>query len=60
METPLYEPFFTRKMRTLSKPDDFLLYGTLSVDFLSTSALLYPNMKVELRLIGAKSLFLHD
>ena len=50
-EVPLSEPFYTRKMKTLSRPDGFMLYGKLGVDFISTSEMLYPSMKVRLRLI---------
>ena len=53
MEAPLSEPFFTR-MKMLSRPDGFMLYGKLGVDFFSTSELLYPNMKIRLRLIRAR------
>ena len=54
MEAPLSESFFTRRMKMLSRPDGFMLYGKLGVDFFSTSELLYPNMKVRLRLIRAR------
>ena len=54
MEAPLSEPFFTRRMKMLSRPDGFMLYGKLGVDFFSTSELLYPNMKIRLRLIRAR------
>ena len=57
MEAPLCEPFFTRKMKMLSRPDAFMLYGKLGVDFFSTSALLYQNMKFRLRLIRARPNF---
>ena len=57
MEAPLSEPFFTRRMKMLSRPDDFMLYGKLGVDFFSTSELLYSNMKVRLRLIRARPNF---
>ena len=57
MEAPLSEPFFTRRMKMLSRPDSFMLYGKLGVDFFSTSELLYPNMKVRLRLIRARPNF---
>ena len=57
MEVPLSEPFFTRRMKMLSRPDGFMLYGKLGVDFFSTSELLYPNMKVRLRLIRARPNF---
>ena len=54
MEAPLSEPFFTRRMRMLSRLDGFMLYANLGVDFFSTSELLYPNMKIRLRLIRAR------
>ena len=57
MEAPLYEPVFTRRMKMLSRPDGFMLYGKLGVNFFSTSELLYPNMKVRLRLIRARPNF---
>ena len=46
-------PFFTRRMKLYSKPDGFVLYGKLGIDFLTSSELLYPNMKVRIRLIRA-------
>ena len=57
MEAPLSEQFFTRKMKMLSRPDGFMLYGKLKVDIFSTSDFLYPNMKVRLRLIRARPNF---
>ena len=57
LESPLSEPFFTRRRKMLSRPDGFMLYGKLGVDFFSTSELLYPNMKVRLRLIRARPNF---
>ena len=51
------DPFFTRRMKLLSRPDGFKLYGKLRIDFFSTSELLYPNMKIRLRLIGARHNF---
>ena len=57
MEAPLSEPFFTRRMKMLSRPDGFMLYGILRIDFFSTSDLLYPNMKVRLGLIRARPIF---
>ena len=50
---PLPDPFFTRRMKLLSRPDGFMLYGKLGIDFFSTSELLYPNMKIRLRLLRA-------
>ena len=57
MEAHLSEPFFTRRMKLLSRPDGFMLYGKLGIDFFSTSELLYPNMKIRLRLIRARPNF---
>ena len=57
MEAPLSEPFFTRRMKKLSRRDGFMLYGKLGVDFFSTSELLYPKMKKRLRLIRARPNF---
>ena len=57
MEAPLSGPFFTRRMKMLSRPEGFLLYGKLGVDFFSTSELLYPKMKFRLRLIRARPNF---
>ena len=57
MAAPLSEPFITRRMKMLSRPDGVMLYGKLGVDFSSTSELLYPNMKIRLRLVRARSNF---
>ena len=57
MEAPLSEPFFTRRMKMLSRLDGLMLYGKLGVEFFSTSDLLYPNKKVRLRLIRARPIF---
>ena len=57
MEAPLSEPFFTRRMKMLSRTGGLLFYGKLGVDFFSTSELLNPNMKVRLRLIRARPNF---
>ena len=54
---PLPDPFFTRRMKLLSRPDGFMLYGKLWIDFFSTSEVLYPNMKIRLRLIRARPNF---
>ena len=37
---PLYDPFFTRRMKLLSRPDGFILNGKLGIDFVSASELL--------------------
>ena len=57
MEALLSEPFFTRSMKMLSRSHGFMLYGKLGFDFFSTSELLYPNMKIRLRLIRARPNF---
>ena len=58
MEAPLSDFFFTRRMKMLSRPDGFMLYGgKLEVDFFPTSELLYPNMKIRLQLIRASPYF---
>ena len=44
-------------MKLLCRPDGFMLYGKLGTDFFSTSELLYPNMKIRLRLIRARPNF---
>ena len=54
---PLPDPFFTRRMKLLSRPDGFMLYGKLGIDFFSTSELLYPNMKIRMCLIRARPNF---
>ena len=57
ISNPLPDPFFTRRMKLLSIPDGFMLYGNLGIDFFSTSELLYPNLKISLRLIRARPNF---
>ena len=57
MEVPLSETFFTRRLRMLTSPDCFMLYGKVGVDSFSTSDLLYPRIKVKLRLIRARPNF---
>ena len=44
-------------MKLLSRPDGFMLYGKLRIDFFSSSELLYPNMKNRLRLIRGRPKF---
>ena len=57
ISNPLPDPFFTRRMKLLSRPDGFMLYGKLGIDFFSTSELLYANMKIRLRLSRARPKF---
>ena len=54
---PLPDPFFTGRMKLLSRPDGFMLYGELGIGFFSTSELFYPNMKIRLLLIRARPIF---
>ena len=54
---PLPDPFFTRRVKLLSRPDGLMLYGNFGIDFFSTSELLYLNMKIRLRLIRARPNF---
>ena len=44
-------------MELLSRPEGFMMYGKLGIDFFSTSELLYPNMKSRFRLIRARPNF---
>ena len=53
-ENLLEGPFFTRKMKLYSRSDGFMLYGKLGIAFLTTSEILYPNMKVRIRRIRAR------
>ena len=50
---PLPELFLSR-MKLLSRPDGFMLFGKFGIDFFSISELLSPNMKIRLRLIRAR------
>ena len=50
-------PFFTRSMKLYSRLDGFMLYGKLGIDFVTTSELFYPNMKVRIRIIRARPRF---
>ena len=54
---PLPDPFFTKRMKLLSRLDGFMLYGKLRINFFSTFELFYPNMKIRLRLIRARPNF---
>ena len=49
--------FSTRRMELYSIPDGFMLYGKLGINFLTTSELLYSNMKVRILLIRARPNF---
>ena len=57
ISNPLPDPFFTRRMKLLGRPDGFMLYGKLGIDFFSTSELLYPNVIIRLQLIRGRPNF---
>ena len=57
ISNPLPDPFITRRMKLLSRPDRFMLYGNLGIDSFSTSQWLYLNMKIRLCLIRARPNF---
>ena len=57
MKASLSEPFFTRRMKMLSRPKGFMLYGRLGIHFFCTFELLYRNVKFWLRLIRARPTF---
>ena len=54
---PLLDPFSTKRMKLLSRPEGFVMHGKLRIDFFSTSDLLYPNMKIRMRLFRARPNF---
>ena len=45
MESLLSEPFFTRRMKMLGRPDGFIFYDKLGAEFSFTSELMYSNMR---------------
>ena len=57
ISNPLPDPFFTWRMKLLSRPDVFMLYGKLGIDSFPISELPYPNMKFRLRRIRARAYF---
>ena len=57
INNPLPDPFFTRRMKLLNRPDGFMLYGKPGIDFFSTSELLHPNLKIRLPLFRAWPIF---
>ena len=54
---PLPDPFFKRRMKTISRPDGIMLYGKLGIDFFSTSELFYPITKIRLHQITVRPNF---
>ena len=57
MEAALSETFFKKKMKKLGRPDGFMFYGKLGADHFSISELLFPDMKIRLRLIRVRPKF---
>ena len=57
IEALVSQPFITRRMKVLSRPDGFTLYEELGVTFFTNSELLCPIMKNRLRLIRARPNF---
>ena len=54
INNPQLDPFFTKRMKLLSRPDGFMSYGKLGIDFFSISELLHPNVKIRLRRLALK------
>ena len=54
--TPHLIPFL-RRMKLLNRADGFIINGKVAIDFFSASELLYPKMKIRLRLIRARPTF---
>ena len=50
-------PFFTRRMKLWSRPDGFLMYGKLGIDFFKTSEVLNPFVKIRIRPVRARPNF---
>ena len=50
-------PFSTKRMKLNSRNDGFMLYGKLGINFLTALELLYPNLKVRIRLTRARPNF---
>ena len=57
MEAALSEPFFTRTMKVFSRPDGFMFFGKLGVEFFSIYDFLYPFFEKGVRLIRARPKF---
>ena len=57
MDAPLFEPLFTKRVNLLDRFKGFLLNDKLGFDYFSTSELLYPKMRVRLRIIRARPHF---
>ena len=53
-ENVLEGPFSLEEMKLYSRPDAFVLYGKLGIDFFTTSELLYWKMKVRIKLMRAQ------
>ena len=56
-DSPLSDISFSRRLKILLKSDGFTLHGKLGVDFFTTSELLYPNVKLRIRIFRARPYF---
>ena len=59
-DVPLFEPFFTNRVKLFNRLDSSMLYCEFGVEFSPISDLLYPNVKVKMRLIRARPTSFHD
>ena len=57
MAALLFESFSTKRVKMLRRPGGLVMYEKMGVEFISTSELLKPNMKLRLRLIRARHNF---
>ena len=57
MEAPLSKSFFKKRMKKLSIPDGFVLYGELRLESFSTTELLHANMKIRQRIFRVRHNF---
>ena len=48
INNPLPDPFFTRRMKLLSRPDGFMLYGKLGIDFFCSTSVRSPQTMFQL------------
>ena len=56
-DSPVSDPFFSRRLKMLLRSDGFTLYGELGVDFFTTSEFLYSKTKDRIRLIRGRPSF---
>ena len=56
-DSPLTDPIFSKRLKMLLRSDGLTLYEKMGGDFFTTCELLYPNMKVRIRLIRGDLIF---